>query len=126
METTRLGACPSSETTVISLRLLHAQPPFMKHISLPLLSGLLLSCLLVSCLRADEFTPDPGFMSLFNGKDLTGWGFRAKVDKTAVKPGDVVASFDGKTESNDNGRYSAKDGILTVNFPKGVERLVSQ
>ena len=25
---------------------------------------------------ADAFTPDAGFESLFNGRDLTGWGFR--------------------------------------------------
>jgi hypothetical protein len=93
----------------------------MKRISLALLS-----CLLASSLHAEDFKPDAGFTSLFNGKDLSGWCFRAKVDKTAVKPGEVVANFADKTESNDNGRYSAKDGILTVNFPKGVERLVSQ
>lgn len=93
----------------------------MKRISLSLLS-----CLLVASLHADDFKPDEGFTSLFNGKDLTGWCYRAKVDKTAVKVGDVMAVFDGKTESIADGRYSAKDGILTVNFPKGVERLVSQ
>ncbi len=29
-------------------------------------------------------------------------------------------------QSSDAGRYSAQDGILTVNFPKGRARLVSQ
>jgi hypothetical protein len=38
----------------------------------------------------------------------------------------VTEKFDGKTESSDAGRYSARDGILTVNFPKGQERLISQ
>ena len=51
--------------------------------------------------QAEDFTPDAGFTSLFNGKDLTGWCYKAD-DK-----------FDGKTEAGD-GRYSAKDGILTV------------
>ncbi len=51
--------------------------------------------------RADDFKPDAGYVSLFNGHDLTGWGYTAK-DR-----------FDGKTEASD-GRYSAKDGILTV------------
>jgi len=50
--------------------------------------------------RADDFTPEPGYVSLFNGKDLTGWGYKTN-------------NFDGKTESMD-GRYSGKDGILTV------------
>lgn len=68
----------------------------------------------------------PQFRSLFNGKDLTGWCFRAKVDRKAPRIGDVVEKFDGKTQSSDAGRYSAKDGILTVNFPKGQERLIAQ
>jgi len=84
------------------------------------------ACLVLATLHAEDWQPEPGFTSLFNGKDLTGWCFRAKVDRKAPKVGDVVEKFDGKTESSDNGRYSAKDGILTVNFPKGVERLVSQ
>ena len=69
--------------------------------------------------HADEWAPEPGFVSLFNGKDLTGWCFRTKT-------AEITAKFDGKTESNDQGRYSAKDGVLTVNFPKGVPRLVAQ
>ena len=40
--------------------------------------------------------------------------------------GAVAEKFDGKTASSDAGRYSAKDGILTVNFPKGQERLIAQ
>ncbi|SVE55009.1 uncharacterized protein METZ01_LOCUS507863, partial [marine metagenome] len=53
--------------------------------------------------EADSFQPEPGFVSLYNGRDLTGWGFRAK--KT-FKP---VATFDGRTASNDN-RYVAING----------------
>jgi hypothetical protein len=71
---------------------------------------LLLSCLAV---QADDFKPEPGFTSLFNGKDLTGWHY-------ADGP-----AFDGKTESSD-GRYSAKDGVLTVNPPKDAPRKVQQ
>jgi hypothetical protein len=58
-------------------------------------------------LRADDFKPEEGFVSLFNGKDLTGWGYRDKDQK-------VLESFDGKTAASD-ARYTAKDGILTVN-----------
>jgi hypothetical protein len=75
---------------------------------------------------ADDWKPDPGFKSLFNGKDLSGWCFRAKVDRKSPKVGEVVEKFDGKTQSSDDGRFSAKDGILTVNFPKGKERLIAQ
>ena len=89
----------------------------------------LLACgflLAATPLVADDWKPDPGAKSLFNGKDLTGWCFRAKTDRKSPKAGDITEKFDGKTESSDAGRYSAKDGVLTVNFPKGVERLVSQ
>jgi hypothetical protein len=68
--------------------------------------------------QADDWQPEPGFRSLFNGRDLTGWCFRGKA-------GDVTERFDGKTGSSDAGRYSARDGILTINFPKGRERLIS-
>jgi hypothetical protein len=77
-------------------------------------------------LYADDWKPDPEFRSLFNGKDLSGWCFRAKVDRKSPKVGEVVEKFEGKTQSSDDGRYSAKDGILTVNFPKGKERLIAQ
>lgn len=81
--------------------------------------------LLGGTLYAGDWQPEPGFRSLFNGKDLTGWCFRAKADKKSNVRA-IVEKFDGKTESSDNGRYSAKDGILTVNFPKGKERLIAQ
>ena len=67
------------------------------------LSALALSFLVLAAPRArcaDEFTPEPGFVSLFNGTDLTGWGYRTN-------------QFDGKT-ATDDGRFSAGDGILTV------------
>lgn len=52
---------------------------------------------------------DDSFISLFNGKDLSGWCYRTKVsDNTVTEP------FEGKTESKD-GRYMAKDGMLTIN-----------
>ncbi len=76
-----------------------------------LLSAALL-LLSVAAGRADDFTPDTGFTSLFNGKDLTGWHY-------ADGP-----AFDGKTESSD-GRYSVKDGLLIVNqvLPRKVQQM---
>jgi len=53
-------------------------------------------------LAAAEWTPEAGFISLYNGKDLTGWGYNAN------------EKFDGKTEASD-GRYSAKGETLVVN-----------
>jgi hypothetical protein len=65
--------------------------------------------LLVLCLSAslavraaDNFKPEPGFVSLFNGKDLTGWCFSPTAEK-----------FDGLAKTPD-ARYSAEDGVLVV------------
>jgi hypothetical protein len=62
---------------------------------------------------ADEPKLEPGTVELFNGKDLTGWGYMKK---------DAFESFDGKTEASDK-RYSVKDGILVVNPGKGTHQL---
>ncbi len=64
---------------------------------------------------ADEPKLEPGTIELFNGKDLTGWGYKGK-DK------DTFESFDGKTEASDK-RYSVKDGVLVVNPGKGTHQL---
>ena len=58
----------------------------------------------------DTFQLEPGFVSLFNGKDLTGWGFRDPKSLTALE------NFDGKVVSSD-GRYVAKHGRLIVTTP---------
>ena len=92
----------------------------------PLSLVALLSISFVTAVRAEDWEPDPGFRSLFNGRDLTGWCFRAQADRNSRAVGAITERFGGKTESSDAGRYSARDGILTVNFPKGRERLISQ
>jgi hypothetical protein len=74
--------------------------------------------LALSTAFADDWKPEVGFTSLFNGTDLTGWCFKTKA-------GEVTEKFDGKAATTD-GRYSAKDGVLTVNPPVGVPRLVAQ
>jgi hypothetical protein len=51
----------------------------------------------------DTFTPEPGFTPLFNGRDLTGWGFRTN-------------EFSGLTRSPE-GRYLARHGRLVVSTP---------
>ena len=58
---------------------------------------------------ADDFKLEPGFVSLFNGKDLTGWCYR-EGDKAETK---ITETFDAKTAADD-GRFSAKDGVLIV------------
>ena len=63
-------------------------------------------CMFSSTLGAAE--PKP--IELFNGKDLSGWGY-----KTGEK-------FDDKKESDDK-RFTAKDGILVVNPGTGIKQL---
>ena len=53
--------------------------------------------------EADTFKPEAGFVSLFNGQDLTGWGYKTN-------------NFDGQTASSE-GRYVAKNGRLIVTTP---------
>ena len=69
-------------------------------------------CLLVATpvlAQTDDFKLEPGYVSLIQGKDLTGWGYKTN-------------NFDGKTESID-GRYTAKDGMIVVNPGKGLAQL---
>lgn len=89
-------------------------------------SLILLSTLLLTAARADDWKPDPGFTSLFNGKDLTGWCFRAKTDKKDPNPGAITATHDGKTEAADAGHYAAKDGVFVVSFPGEMDKLTGQ
>ncbi len=80
----------------------------------------------------DEFQPEAGFTSLFNGKDLTGWGFRPtppRRQNRKPRPGAPVfveikeaESFDGKTQSSD-GRYEAINGRLVVKTPAEGRRI---
>jgi Domain of Unknown Function (DUF1080) len=65
----------------------------------------LLLCTLAAPAHAADFSPEPGFTALFNGKDLTGWHH---ADGPAL---------DGKTDPED-GRYAIKDGALTANDAK--------
>lgn len=51
-----------------------------------------------------------GFVSLINGKDLTGWTYKKG------KP------FDGQTHASDK-RYTARDGMIVVNPGKGLAQL---
>jgi lysophospholipase L1-like esterase len=62
----------------------------------------------------ETFTPEQGSESLFNGRDLTGWGYR---DKSGA-----WESFDGKTQSSD-GRYAAIGGRLVVKTPPEYSRI---
>lgn len=80
----------------------------------------------------DQFELEPGFESLFNGQDLTGWGFRPTSEKMlkgrerwlSRDPENAPAwpivtqavSLRGQQSSSD-GRYLAKHGRLVVTTP---------
>jgi lysophospholipase L1-like esterase len=85
----------------------------------------------------DPFTPEPGFESLFNGHDLTGWGYRRTSDEDresaakwqASDPSaaawpfvDAPVAFDGRTATPD-GRYRAIGGRLVVTTPPEYRRI---
>lgn len=56
---------------------------------------------------ADDFTPEAGFVPLFNGKDLTGWQYKKRISKGKYE----IEKLDAKTATADN-RFEAKDGII--------------
>jgi hypothetical protein len=85
----------------------------------------------------DPFTPEPGFESLFNGRDLTGWGYRptSEADQAAAKRWQAsdpnaaawpfvteTAWFDGRTASPD-GRFRVVNGRLVVTTPPEPRRI---
>ncbi len=63
--------------------------------------------------QPDNFKPEDGFVSLFNGKDLTGWGYNGK---------NGHETFDGKPLSRD-GRYQAVNGRLVVTTPPEYSKI---
>lgn len=82
--------------------------------------------------EVEKFELEPGYVSLFNGKDLTGWGFRVTPPRKKRKnpPANApvfveikeAVSFDGETESSD-GRYVAINGRLVVTTPAEGRRI---
>ena len=80
----------------------------------------------------DDFVVEDGFESLFNGSDLTGWGFRPTPPRTPPenpRPDAPVwvevreaANFDGQKQSSD-GRYVVVNGRLVVTTPPEGRRI---
>lgn len=81
--------------------------------------------------KPEPFEPEAGFRSLFNGQDLTGWGYRPTSDQMRkararwherdpnAPPWPIVEeaeSFDGKQQTPD-GRYQVINGRLVVTTP---------
>lgn len=79
----------------------------------------------------DAFTPEPGFVSLFNGKDLTGWGYRPTTEEDIKAAKSWQASDPNAAawpvvtqpiqfndlQATPEGRYVAKLGRLVVTTP---------
>ena len=80
----------------------------------------------------DSFELEEGFQSLFNGQDLTGWGFRPTPPRNPPKnprPGAPVfvqikeaEDFKGQSQSSDQ-RYRAVNGRLVVTTPAEGRRI---
>jgi lysophospholipase L1-like esterase len=81
----------------------------------------------------ETFQPEPGFVSLFNGRDLTGWGFRPTPPRPAPKKARApdapvfvevkeAQTFDGRT-ATDDGRFRAIGGRLVVTTPAEGRRI---
>ena len=81
--------------------------------------------------KPDDFTPEEGFELLFNGRDLTGWGYRptSEEDRASIAnwrkndPNmppwpiiDEAVAFDAKRASDDM-RFRAINGRLVVTTP---------
>lgn len=87
--------------------------------------------------EADAFQPEPGFVSLFNGKDLTGWGYRpttkediASAERWQKSDPEAAAwpiittpvNFNGRKITPDN-RYRAINGRLVVAIPSEYRKI---
>jgi lysophospholipase L1-like esterase len=85
----------------------------------------------------EPFALEDGFLSLFNGKDLTGWGYRptSEADRASAKrwqasdPNaaawpfvEAPVSFDGLKTSPD-GRFAVKAGRLVVTTPPEYRKI---
>jgi lysophospholipase L1-like esterase len=85
----------------------------------------------------DPFCPEAGFESLFNGRDLTGWGYRPTSDEDkasaqkwqAADPDAAAwpfvtepARFDGLAATPD-GRFAALGGRLVVTTPPEYRKI---
>ncbi len=86
---------------------------------------------------ADAFVPEEGFESLFNGRDLTGWGYRPTSEKDKASAARWQASdpaaaawpivteplaFDGLTVTPD-GRFAVIGGRLVVKAPREYRKI---
>jgi hypothetical protein len=67
--------------------------------------------LIARATSADEFQPEEGYQSLFNGKDFTGWHYKGSKE-----------ALEGKTETSDK-RFEVAGGVIRANEGKGIKDL---
>lgn len=77
------------------------------------LAALFTATVLIGGSLADDFKPEPGYTSLFNGKDLSGWHYKMKGGNEALE---------AKTETSDK-RFTVKDGAIVAEVGKGIRDL---
>lgn len=75
-----------------------------QRVRIRVLAALAAVALLAGTTAADDFKPEVGYVSLFNGKDLSGWQY----------PGKKGTTLDNKAESSDK-RFEVKDGAIVAN-----------
>src|SRR6516162_3929207 len=63
---------------------------------------------------ADDFAPEAGYTSLFNGKDLSGWEYGAVPPAKNPPPREKVG---GKTQTGD-GVFLVENGLLVATGKK--------
>lgn len=89
--------------------------PLVRRRCAALFTGLILMVAPILHVFADDFKPEPGFVELFNGRDLTGWSY-----ETGEK-------FDG-LKSTPDGRFSMENGIFVVHprEPRRAQKIFTQ
>lgn len=84
----------------------------MRCIIFPLALSLLVFVFDPTCKAGDEFQVEEGFVSLFNGKDFSGWHYNKE-------------KLDGKAETSDK-RFTVEAGVIVAQVGKGIKNLFTQ
>jgi hypothetical protein len=92
----------------------------MRGFMLRLIATTLAASILSSGLQADD---KDGYVSLFNGKDLTGWKIHPETNKGSIsnitekKDGDRVIAIVGTVKGKETTLWEVKDGLLIGGGP---------
>ncbi len=81
----------------------------MRFVIVPFALLAALACVMTGK-AGDDFKPEPGYVSLFNGKDLAAWKYYKETDLT------------GKTETADK-RFRVAGGVIIAEEGKGIKDL---